>query len=90
MMMKMVTQHISTMTKSHHGGEMSVMIKVGMCQCQIPTIHDKLQLSTVIIGKLFNSSPVLKHKLKIETNFIAFSKTLANQHVFFPHGKSFY
>ena len=35
----MVTQHIPTMTKSHHGGEMSVMIKVGMCQCQIPTIH---------------------------------------------------
>ena len=33
---------------SHHDKippwwEMSVMIKVGMCQCQIPTIHDKLQ-----------------------------------------------
>ena len=27
----MVTQHIPTMTKSHHGGEMSVMMKVGMC-----------------------------------------------------------
>ena len=27
-----VTQHIPTMTKSHHGGEMSVMIKVGICQ----------------------------------------------------------
>ena len=26
MMMTMVTQHIPTMTKSHHGGEMSVMI----------------------------------------------------------------
>ena len=38
MMMMMVTQHIPTMTKSHHGGEMSVMIKVGM-QCQKPTIH---------------------------------------------------
>ena len=37
-------QHIPTMTKSHHGGEMSVMIKVGMYHCQIPTIHDKLQL----------------------------------------------
>ena len=37
----MVTQHIptSTMTKSHHGGELSVMMKVGMCQCQKPTIH---------------------------------------------------
>ena len=40
----MACRHIPTMTKSHHGGEMSVMIKVGMCQCQIPTIHDKLQL----------------------------------------------
>ena len=28
----MVTQHIPTMTKSHHGGNMSVMIKVGICQ----------------------------------------------------------
>ena len=26
----MVTQHIPTMTKSHHGGEMSIMIKVGI------------------------------------------------------------
>ena len=39
MMMMTVTQHIPTMTKSHHGGEMSVMMKVGMCQCQKPTIH---------------------------------------------------
>ena len=31
MIMK-VTQHIPTMTKSYHGGEMSVMIKVGKCQ----------------------------------------------------------
>ena len=45
----MVTQHIPTMTKSHHGGEMSVMIKVGMCQCQIPTIHDKLQLEQLAL-----------------------------------------
>ena len=35
----MVTQHIPTMTKSHQGGELSVMMKVGMCQCQKPTIH---------------------------------------------------
>ena len=33
----MVTQHIPTMTKSHHGGEMSVMMKVGICQK--PTKH---------------------------------------------------
>ena len=32
MMVTMVPQHIPTMTKSHHGGEMSVMIKVGICQ----------------------------------------------------------
>ena len=37
--MLMVTQHIPTMTKSHHGGEMSVMMKVGICQCQKSTIH---------------------------------------------------
>ena len=43
MMMMMACRHIPTMTKSHHDGEMSVMIKVGMCQCQILTIHDKLQ-----------------------------------------------
>ena len=42
MMMMMVTQHIPTMTKSHHGGKMSVMMKVGMCQCQKPTIHHTL------------------------------------------------
>ena len=38
-MVIMVTQHIPTMTKSHHGEELSVMMKVGMCQCQKPTIH---------------------------------------------------
>ena len=45
----MACRHIPTMTKSHHGGEMSVMIKVGMCQCQIPTIHDKLQLQQLAL-----------------------------------------
>ena len=38
----MAYRHIPTMTKAHHGEEMSVMIKVGMCQYQT-TIHDKLQ-----------------------------------------------
>ena len=28
----MVTQHIPTMTDSHHGGFLSVMIVVGICQ----------------------------------------------------------
>ena len=36
-------RHIPTMTKSHHGGNMSVIIKVGMCQFQNPTIRDKVQ-----------------------------------------------
>ena len=45
----MACRHIPTMTKSHHGGEMSVMIKAGMCQCQIPTIHDKLQLQQLAL-----------------------------------------
>ena len=31
-MMMMACRHIPTMTKSHHGGEMSEMIKVGICQ----------------------------------------------------------
>ena len=43
MIMIMACRHIPTMTKSHHDGEMSVMMKVGMCQCQIPTIHGKLR-----------------------------------------------
>ena len=58
----MVTQHIPTMTKSHHGGNMSVMIK-GMCQCQNPTIHDKFQLGPVGSGKLFKSAPVLRRNI---------------------------
>ena len=66
-MMMMVTmmacRHIPTMTKSHHGGNMSVMIKVGMCQCQNPTIHDKVQLGPVGSGKLFNMPPVLRHNI---------------------------
>ena len=48
-MMTMACRHIPTMTKSHHGGEMSVMIKVGMCQCQIPITHDKLQLQQLAL-----------------------------------------
>ena len=66
MMMMMVTQHIPTMTKSHHGGNMSVMIKVGMCQCQNPTIHDKVQLGPVGSGKLFNMPPVLRHNISAQ------------------------
>ena len=47
-------------------GEMSVMIKVGMCQCQIPTIHDKLQLQQLaLVHRLFNSSPVLRRNISI-------------------------
>ena len=46
-MMMMACQHIPTMTKSHHGGEMSVMKKMGMCQ--IPTTHDKLQLEQLAL-----------------------------------------
>ena len=41
----MACRHIPTMTKSYHGGNMSEMINgnVGMCQCQNPTTHDKVQ-----------------------------------------------
>ena len=34
------TQHIPTMTISHHGGILSVMMMVGICQWQNPTIDD--------------------------------------------------
>ena len=46
-MMMTVTQHIPTMTNSHHGGILSVMMMVGICQWQNPTIDEddeKLQL----------------------------------------------
>ena len=36
----MVPQHIPTMTNSHHGGILSVMMMVGICQWQNPTIDD--------------------------------------------------
>ena len=62
----MACRHIPTMTKSHHGGNMSVMIKVGMCQCQNPTIHDKVQLGPVGSGKLFNMPPVLRHNISAQ------------------------
>ena len=61
-----VTQHIPTMTKSHHGGNMSVMIKVGICQCQNPTIYDEVQLGPVGSGKLFNMPPVLRHNISAQ------------------------
>ena len=37
--------------------------KVGMCQCQNPTIHDKVQLGPVGSGKLFKSVPVLRRNI---------------------------
>ena len=66
MMMTMACQHIPIMTKSHHGGNVSVMIKVGMCQCQNPTIQDKVQLGPVGSGKLFNMPPVLRHNISAQ------------------------
>ena len=33
-------RHIPTMTNSHHGGFLSVMIMVGICQWQNPTIDE--------------------------------------------------
>ena len=49
MMMMVACRHIPTMTKSHHGGNVSVMIKVGICQCLIPTSHGKLQLQQLAL-----------------------------------------
>ena len=68
----MACGHIPTMTKSHHGGNMSVMIKVGMCQFQNPTIHDKVQLGPVGSGKLFKSAPVLRRN--ISAHFVNLTK----------------
>ena len=34
----MVTQQIPTMTKSHHGGNLSLMAMVGFCHQHIPTM----------------------------------------------------
>ena len=62
----MACRHIPTMTNSHHGGEMSIMKKVGMCQCQNPTVHDKVQLGPVGSGKLFNMPPVLRHNISAQ------------------------
>ena len=61
-MIMMACRHIPTMTKSHHGGEMSVLIKVGMCQCQIPTIHDKLQLQQLALVSYSNRPQLLRRK----------------------------
>ena len=38
MVIVMVTQQIPTMTKSHHGGNMSLIGEVGFCHWHIPTI----------------------------------------------------
>ena len=40
MMMTMVTQQIPHMTKSHHGGNMSLIGEVGFCHRHIPTIDN--------------------------------------------------
>ena len=45
---------------------MSVLIKVGMCQCQNPTIHNKVQLGPVGSGKLFNMPTVLRHNISAQ------------------------
>ena len=66
MMITMACRHIPTMTKFHHGGEMSVMINMGMCQCQNPNIQDKVQLGPVGSGKLFNMPPVLRHNISAQ------------------------
>ena len=39
-MIRMVTQQIPHMTKSHHGGNMSLIGEVGFCHRHIPTIDN--------------------------------------------------
>ena len=66
-----VTQHIPTMTKSHHGGEMSVMMKVGMCQCQKPTIHhtpcDELYFGVYMYQVTYVTSGIFRINFQIES-----------------------
>ena len=51
-LMVMACRHIPTMTKSHHGGNMSVMIRVGVCQWQNPTIHEKYYVCMYVCFKV--------------------------------------
>ena len=80
----MACRHIPTMTKSHHGREMSVMIKVGMCQCQIPTLHGKIQLQQLALVSC-SLVPSVKNQ-----NRSKFYNILFFQPTRFFHGKSFY
>ena len=74
-MMMMACRHIPNMTKSHHGGNKSVMIKVGMCQCPNPTIHDKVKLGPVGSDNLFNS--MIQH---IQIILVAHSAAIHHHH----------
>ena len=59
MMMMMAYRHIPTMTNSHHGGFLSVMIMVGICQWQNPTIdEDDEELQLFNHSTQFNWSQV--------------------------------
>ena len=54
MMMMMAFRQIPTMTKSHHGGNMSLIGEVGFCHRHIPTIdnyNDEVMLGG-IVGQL--------------------------------------
>ena len=68
-MMMLACRHIPTMTKSHHGGNMSVMIKVGMCHCQNPTIHEKVQLNILVI--IYSMFPTLPQHMA-QARFVQF------------------
>ena len=51
MMMMVVTQQIPHMTKSHHGGNMSLIGEVGFCHRHIPTIdnhNDEVRLGGMV------------------------------------------
>ena len=50
MAMMMVVQHIRTMTKSHHGGNMSVMDMVGFCHNMFPPSIILMMIDKYITG----------------------------------------
>ena len=54
--------------KSHHGGEMSEMMKVGMCQCQKRTIHhDELYFGVFMYQEIHITSGSFGMNFKIES-----------------------
>ena len=66
-MISVAYRHIPTMTNSHHGGFLSVMIMVGICQWQNPTMMKMMKNFNFLIIRL--SSTGLKFFLLLTGQF---------------------